>query len=253
MVVVLVAGALLLVLGQAPAPAPSKAASFVLVGDNTINSSQKLELRLSVNATYSGGQAGNVTVHIKLDEFNTLQDTYNDVLASSSWSLNGLELGSCGNGVYPFGVALYSGDYTVGNSTVAANVTEATPLQIYPSVSCPQATRLVTGYVFNPGSNLAVVLPNTTNSSAIQIGSNLTATAVYTGGHSPTILGPGTYTVAAGDEWGSVVTVNFTLGRATSSSSAAADPQLAVMSLVLSMLPASVVLPGRGGRRPFRV
>ncbi|MGH9920514.1 MAG: hypothetical protein ACRD6W_16795, partial [Nitrososphaerales archaeon] len=108
--------------------------------------------------------------------------------------------------------ALYSGTYT------AWNVSQATPLQIYPVAPCPLFMRLVTGYLFQPASDLAVVLPGGPNATAMQMSANVTATAVYAS-PSPTPLEPGTYTVAAGDEWGSVALVHFTIGASASTTS----------------------------------
>jgi hypothetical protein len=171
---------------------------------NTSGAAQGLELRLSVNASSAGG---NVTVFIAADEYNTLASA-NNVSKATEWGLQGLSLGPCGTGAYPFGVALYSGTYT------AANISQATPLRIYPLVPCPLYIRLITGYVFQPASDLAVVLPSGPNATATPMSANVTATAVYASGlsSSSTPLGPGTYTVAAGDEWGSVVLTRFTIG-----------------------------------------
>ncbi len=67
---------------------------------------------------------------------------------------------------------------------------------------------------------MAVVLPSGPNGIATPMSANLTASAEYSGGSSSsTLLAPGTYTVAAGDEWGSVVLIHFTIGVGTSASS----------------------------------
>lgn len=178
-------------------------------GRNLAGPADGLQLQLSVNASATNPD-NNVAVSISVDEYNTLATT-NDVSAMTDWGLDGLSLGSCGDGVYPFGVALYSGTYTIGN------VSEATPLHIFPIVPCPMFVRLVTGYKFQPTSDLAVVLPGDTNATATQMSANIQASAVY-GNAAPlsssTALGPGIYTAAAGDEWGSVVLVHFTIGQA---------------------------------------
>lgn len=246
-VVVMVAGTAILFLQQQSPTAPSRGnqpAAFVVQGASTVNTAQKLQLRLSVNATYTGGQDGNVAIHIKLDEYNTLQDSYDKVLTSNAWGLSGLSLGSCGDGIYPFGIAVYAGDYVAGNSSEASNLTQASPLPIFnTSQPCPQYVPEVSGYLFSPASNVAVVLPG--NASAVQIGSNLTATTVYRSGvntsTSPINLGPGTYTVAAGDEWDSVVAVHFTIGEGSSTTSASVAPQFAALSVVLGVLPAAAM------------
>ncbi len=127
-----------------------------------------------------------MTVQIAADEYNTLA-TANNVSAAAQWGLNGLSLGSCGTDAYPFGVALYRGSYTAGN------VSAATPLQIYPIIACPMLIRLVTGYLFQPTSDLAVILPGGPNATATPMSANVTATAEYASGASlsSTPLGPG--------------------------------------------------------------
>jgi hypothetical protein len=148
-----------------------------------------------------------------VDEYNTLASS-NNVSMSRQYGMNGLSLGSCGMETYPFGVALYRGVYTAGN------VSQAQPLQIYPITACPMLIRLVTGYLFQPASDLAVILPSGPNAAPTPMSANVTASAVYASGMSlsSSPLLPGTYTVAAGDEWGSAVTIQLTVGTGVSTS-----------------------------------
>ena len=217
-VIVLLAGTFLVVmqLGATTTSTESQSSTSVGTGGSYVNAPQNLQLRLSVNASSTGGSHGNATVSIRVDEYNTLA-TANNVSKATQWGLGGLSLGACGTQIYPFGVALYSGMYT------AANVSKAQPLQIYPIVACPMLIRLITAYLFQPTSDLAVVLPSGPNATATLMSANVTATAVYTvvgaPSSSPSHLGPGTYTVAAGDEWGSVVVIHFTIGIGAGASS----------------------------------
>ena len=249
--IVLVAGGLLVaLLPAAPASTVSQPAATFARGASYVNTDVKLELRLSVNASYTGGTHGSVAVEMKADEFNTLT-SQNDVPKAGLWAMSGLSLGSCGTGTYPFGVALYAGTYT------AVNVSQAAPLQIYPVVPCPALTRLITGYLFQPGSDLAEILPassNTTVTLSTQL-ADVTATNLY--GKGPTLtIGPGNYTVAAGDEWGSVVTVHFTFGNNTSSAvagtPAAIGPQLALLSGGLATSPVLALVALRAKSRTFQ-
>ncbi len=182
------------------------------------NSLENLQLQLSVNASSTGGSGAKVTIQIVAREFNTLA-TANNVSKSTEWPLSGLSLGSCGTTIYPFGVAVYRGVYTAGN------VSQATPLGVQPVVPCPMLIRYISGYVFQPSSDLAVILPGGTGATATLMQGNVTATTVNAMGanltESTTPLSPGTYSVAAGDEWGSVVVVHFTIGSGTSTSTTA--------------------------------
>ncbi len=221
-VAVLLAGAFLIATQPgATTTTVSQSSTTVQTSGSYTTTPQNLELRLSVNASSTGGSSGNVTVSISVDEYNTLASA-NNVSKATEWGLEGLSLGSCGMQSYPFGVALYSGTYTAGN------VSQATPLQIYPLVPCPLFIRLVTGYLFQPASDLAVVLPSGPNATATPMSAAVTATTVYSVGgvasSPPSPLRLGTYTVAAGDEWGSVVLTHFTIGAGGASSTTAGAP-----------------------------
>lgn len=191
----------------------SQSSTTVATGGSYVNSPQSLQLRLSVNASSTGGPT---TFRIMVDESNTLS-TANNVTVGRAWPVASLSLGACGTEAYPFGVALYRGSYT------AENVSKAQRLQIYPPVACPALIRYVTGYLFRPTSDLAVVLPSGPNANATRMSANVTATGEYPVGfgaaYTSTPLGPGTYTVAAGDEWGSLVLVHVTVGGAGTTAS----------------------------------
>jgi len=99
-------------------------------------------------------------------------------------------------------------------------------------------------------SDLAVILPSGPNATATQMSGVVNATSEYPNTpvslNSHTPLGPGTYTAAAGDEWGSITLVHFTIGPSasiTTSAGAFGDPgaQLAVVSLALSAFPLAAV------------
>lgn len=168
------------------------------------NSSDGLQLQLQL--VFSQGSAsGGAVVSMVVDERNTLS-TANNVSESSAWAVSGLAVAPCPNeSDVPFGVALYQGYYT------ATNVTLGHPLEIFPVVACPMYIRLVTGYLFQPSSDYAQVLPGTGN--ATQMLSKVNVTGTYSGSpatnNSPTPLAPGTYTAVAGDEWGALVVQQF--------------------------------------------
>jgi hypothetical protein len=201
--------------GSATGTGP-QSSTTIGTGGSYVNGPQNLQLRLSVNASYINGYPPGQTIfRIIADEYNTLANS-NNVTLGKSWPVTGLSLGSCGTEAYPFGVALYRGSYA------ADDISNAQPLQIYPAVACPMMIRYVTGYLFQPMSELAVVLPSGPNATATRMSANLTATGEYSSAYkaasSSTPLGSGTYTVAAGDEWGSLVLVHVTVGTGTTTS-----------------------------------
>ncbi len=254
-VVILLAGTFLVAmqLGAAASSTESRSSSSVSTGGSYVNAPQNLQLQLSVNASSTGGTQGNVTVSIMVDEYNTLA-TANNVSKASGWALQGLSLGSCGTTIYPFGVALYSGVYTAGN------VSQASPLPIFPVVPCPMLIRLITAYAFQPTSDMAVILPASPNATATQMAADVNATSEYPtllAGPSPSgPLRPGTYTVAAGDEWGSVVVTHFTVGAGTgtpstsSSSTGAGSGSTGTLEASFSVGPTQPVCSANATRGP---
>jgi hypothetical protein len=159
---------------------------------------QGLELRVSVNATKISSGEG---VQVSLSEFNTLQ-AVNNVSASRSWPVQ-VSLGPCRN-VYvpPFGIVVYRGNI------VEENLSQGKQVTIFPFVACPLFLRLVTGYVFQPLSDLALVLPSSGSALTPLVG-NVTVKMDYSSQARP--LSPGDYTILAADEWGTLVFVYFTI------------------------------------------
>jgi hypothetical protein len=155
----------------------------------------QLHLSMDPNDTYVGD-----TIQVNVSEFNTLSST-NNVTKSGDWQIQ-TALSSCPNtNVQPFGIALYRGYYTV------QNVSQGTQLQIFPPTACPDYVRLITGYLFQPESDLATVLPGsgmTPMTGSVEI---VNGTAV--GGGQGMLLNPGSYTVVAADEWGALAFLHF--------------------------------------------
>jgi hypothetical protein len=186
----------------------SRTYPFNATGSGTFNAtdSNGLQVQLALRFYPGDGANGSMMVSMVADEHNTLPRV-NNVSASTAFALDGLSLGSCGRYASPYGVALYSGAYS------SANVSQAQPLQIYPIVPCPMFIRLVTGYLFQPTSDMGLILPGSGN--ATQMLSMVNATGLYSGGasmlSSPAPLRAGTYTAVAGDEWGALVAIQFTI------------------------------------------
>ena len=169
-----------------------------------------LDLCLSLDSkTYQSGQQ----VGIDIDEKNTLSKT-NTITAFAKWPVNGLGVGPCGVLNYPFGVAIFQGNYTV------ANISSATPLQIYQpgGYHCPMMLAGISSYVFQPSSDTAAVFQMSESTAVFNMEMNTEFEPAPTGYWASnnlnaafTDFGPGVYTVAAGDEWGTLVIVHFTV------------------------------------------
>jgi hypothetical protein len=180
------------------APGTTTSGTTFLGGKSvSIASLHGLELQVSLNATEI---ASGETVQVSLSEFNTLP-TLNNVSAAEDW-VTQVALGACRN-IYaqPFGIAVYYGQVD------AQSLAQGRQVPIFPFVACPMYIRLVTGYEFQPGSDLALVLP-----SSGAVPSPLTGSIgigfVYSGPQSQP-LPSGSYTVVAGDEWGALAFIYF--------------------------------------------
>jgi hypothetical protein len=170
-----------------------------------------LELFLSLDSkTYQSGQQ----VGIDIDEKNTLSKT-NTIISSAKWPVIGLGVGPCGVLNYPFGIVIFQGNYT------AANISSGTPLQIYePGIyHCPMTLAGISSYVFQPLSDNAALFQMSESTPVIN---NMEMDTEFepapTGywasndvGATFTNFEPGVYTVVAGDEWGALVVVHFTV------------------------------------------
>jgi hypothetical protein len=182
---------------------------------NTASSKTVSGLSLSLyldSKTYQQGQQVNIVV----DEKNTLKTT-DTITSSAKWPPSGLGVGPCGTLNYPFGFAIFQGNYT------AANVSSATPLQIYQpaTYTCPATIGDISSYVFQPLSDTASVFQI---SESTAVFNNMEMNTEFEPGPRGywasnnigaafTLFEPGVYTVVAGDEWGALVFVHFTVSQ----------------------------------------
>ena len=194
-------------------------------------SANGLNLTLALDAkTYRQYQ----DVSIAVDEKNILSKP-NRISAAGKWPLPGLTLGQCSQGS-PFGIAIFQGDYN------SKNISTVTPLVIFDpdfTYHCP-AFAWAGGTVFDfaPQNDFANVYygcqPPCDNHSNIRIYQELSLTHYWTGSHPATIhsFEPGVYTIVAGDEWGNLVILHFTVTEPTTASTAIQPQQpVAVQSV----------------------
>jgi hypothetical protein len=177
------------------------------VSSTSTNSTNGLSLSLSLDTTiYQSGQGVLITV----DEQNILS-TPNNVPSVYKWALSGLSLSPCGTNSFPFGVAVFQGDYTT------TGVLTATPLVLYNPNELPPCPAIpaIAEYDFLPSSDLAnEIVDNEFNSETIPMNQSITVTYYWPGsGKNITQhdFETGIYTVAGGDEWGNLVVVHFTV------------------------------------------
>ena len=168
-------------------------------GEKTVSvaSQSGLELIVTLNATeVVTGQA----IQVNLSEFNTLP-TVSNVSASADWPAE-VSLGPCKN-IYdqPFGIAVYSGHVD------EQSLSQGQRVDIFPIVACPMYVRLVTGYEFQPQSDLALILPGS-GATPSPLAGSVDISMVYSSPQGKP-LPAGTYTVVAADEWGALAFLHF--------------------------------------------
>jgi hypothetical protein len=182
---------------------------FNRVNSASFKSANGLNLSLALDAkTFKPGY----TINIVVSEWNTLSKT-NDVPVSDKWPVPGLSVDICGTRSFPFGVAILRGDYSAGN------VETATPLILYnPNgivQGCLPPVVDVTAFHFKPSSDIATLDGTVIDQSATFEISTEVSVWSYWAGNPPNAvsqnLEPGVYTVVAGDEWGALVVLHFTI------------------------------------------
>ncbi|HKT21703.1 MAG TPA: hypothetical protein VJR06_03640 [Nitrososphaerales archaeon] len=156
-----------------------------------------LALRISTTALGRGG-----SIVINVTETNANSSPLNES-AASHWAIGGLRMNACYSSIYPFGAGVFDGHYA------EQNISSAKPLNLYPLLPCPLLIRYISGYYFQPSSDLALVLPGSGSSTAMTSG--LSSRGNFTSGTNVTYFAPGQYTVVAGDEWGSLAFLYFTV------------------------------------------
>ena len=181
------------------------------------NSALNLKLGLSVNATrIISGQGINISV----SDTNQLP-TENNVTVVQSWALYALTIWGCPHP--PVGIAVFKGFYTY------TNISSATGLQIVEpgNWGCPAVWVITKSLTFNSSSDMLIsLLPE---EASIPLVMNLQLYGYYNensaqygdSGYDPnstTVLppyiipfSPGIYTIAGGDEWGSLAILYLTV------------------------------------------
>ena len=191
---------------------PSSRMTTNLSGVNSASSKSINGLSLSLSLDSTTYQPGH-EITIILDEVNTLPNM-NNIPKSDNWAYDHLQRDPC-DFISPFGAAIFRGDYT------SLNFSAATPLTIYD----PHATRLcptnapIISYSFQPSSDTANVIEDSNlnpGNNSRQFKYEVTIKGYWPDNdyHSTSqLIGfvPGIYTVVAGDEWGNLVLLHYTV------------------------------------------
>jgi hypothetical protein len=165
-----------------------------------------LSLSLSTDRiTYKHGQE----VSITFDEKNTLSTT-NNVPATDNLPSEFMS-GFPNDPSFPLGLAVLRGNYT------GLNYSTVTPLIIFHPGEVYTGTAIIaapTSYSFQPFIDVATLNGGDYNSSdAIRLHIEISVNGYWPNKESSSSrnLEPGVYTVVAGDEWGTLVILHFTV------------------------------------------
>ena len=186
-------------------------------GDRAIMTSAFLNgsapgLRLDLQVT----PGGNGTYRIIVKELNTMSAN-NSVPSADNWAYpeaNLIPFAPCDTGLFPVGLAVLQGRYTL------ANYSQAKPLTLYNTTyfsSCTTQAYTIAQWVFATNSSQAsFVYPPSGRMENWNITTSILAAGYWTGGagtQQPATLHSfhGDYTVLAADEWGALGLAYFTV------------------------------------------
>lgn len=168
-----------------------------------------LELSVVLNTSSIGHSTGK-GIATTVVETNRLT-TPNNVSAAADWPMGNLAVGPCGHLNYPVGISVVQGNYDAGN------VSSAKALQIYQpvAIACPMVLAGITSFEFQPSSDNATILGSCQPRGGGCLSEIVSATVSASGfwnGSMFTSFACGRYTVVAGDEWGGIAILHFTVG-----------------------------------------
>jgi hypothetical protein len=137
----------------------------------------------------------------------------NKISPVDNWPHPYLGIGPCDLG-YPYGIAIFQGYYTTLDFSAASSLAlwDYSVIVPCPTIIHPSGTSKFVSYVFKPSSDLFNDPSDPNSLYALNIEFN---EAGYWTGDRPNIIHhdfePGVYTVVAGDEWGALVALHFTV------------------------------------------
>jgi hypothetical protein len=174
-------------------------------------SANGLSLSFSLDAkTYKPGD----TINMVISETNTLSKM-NNILVSDKWPVSGLSVDLCGTESFPFGVVVMQGDYTTDDISTAIPLILYNPNVIVQCYIPPVLN--VKAYDFKPSSDIATINGSTPNQTAtIEMSTKISMWSYWAGSPPNAVqhnFETGVYTVVAGDEWGALVVLHFTVKK----------------------------------------
>lgn len=180
------------------------------------------ELGLNLTLSAVGFYNGTLAIHAYVTNFRSVA---NNLTAAADWPYPAGQMrsysGDCSDAVLPLGITILKGDFDSGNYA------SAQALELYnsavPGTSCSTQTLNPTSYGFGPMNNYAAVYaPQFTGNYATDIEILTSGSWTTTGSASAaqfTRFSAGNYTLIAGDEWGQLALLHFSVVMTSSGSS----------------------------------
>jgi hypothetical protein len=182
--------------------------TYTTTNSASVNSINGLSLSLSLDSTtYQSGQE----VSISVDEKNTLSTT-NNVTAVDNLPSEFMSGFTNDPSSLPFGLAVLPGNYDASNFSTVAPLIIYDPNEVY--IGFPVAPP--TSYSFQPLSDTAILNGGDyklVSGMKMQYEIGVQQYWPNNDGADFTHFQTGVYTVVAGDEWGAIVVVHFTVSQ----------------------------------------
>jgi len=184
----------------------STTTTFTNINSASVNSISGLSLLLSLDGTtYQPGQE----VSISVDERNMLS-TMNNVSASDNLPSEFMSGFTNEPSPLPFGLAMFQGNYDVSDFSTVIPLIIYDPSKVYIGITVTAPT----SYSFQPLSDTAILNGGDYKFvSGLKLQYEIGVNGYWPNNASTTTTNfePGVYTVVAGDEWGALVVVHFTV------------------------------------------
>jgi len=187
---------------QTSLPTTTDISGFNSTSTETVNG---LSLSLSTDrTTYQPGQVIAITV----DEKNLLSTT-NDIPATDNLPSE-FRSGFPNDPSFPLGLAVLRGNYTMSSYSIVTPLIIFNPSEVYIGTTTAEPT----SYSFQPFIDVAILNGGDFNSSdAIRLHIEISINGYWPNNESASSnnFEPGIYTIVAGDEWGALVVLHFTV------------------------------------------
>lgn len=168
------------------------------------NDTYELELITAISNT-SIDQGKNISVQLAVSNIDSSDNTMPFCAIYPSFKGN-YSFPNSEDQYLPMGIAILQGNYSTNN------MTNTTPLQIFPASAAEVDNQAINQYEFLPASTRAYADTDTGRSISVDFSQTYSLGGYYSGNSTQlNYFNPGTYTVVGADGWGMVTVLHFTV------------------------------------------